>query len=75
MAYMVYQQYTTAILDAYKGNPDAGQHFEKARSYRRWLQSLDIDSRVKNALVEQARTIEAAFERLNSRPPNHSIRT
>jgi len=70
MAYMVYQQYTTAILDGYTGHPDVSAHLESARSCRRWLQSLDIDATVKDALVEQAQTIEAAFDRLTARPPN-----
>ena len=70
MTYMVYQRYTTAIVDAYKDNPEVPRHFEEAQSHRRWLQSLDIDNTVKNTLVEQAQTIEAAFERLNTRPSN-----
>ena len=61
---MVYQQYTTAVLDAYKGRPDVAGQYEKARSHRRWLESLDIEPAVKNGLVEQARTIEEAFEQL-----------
>ena len=66
MTYMVYQRYTTAIVDAYKDHPEVPHHFEEAQSHRRWLQSLDIDNTVKNTLVEQAQTIEAAFERLNT---------
>ncbi len=66
MAYMVYQQYTTAVLEAYSGRPDVAARLEEARSYRRWLESLDIDEKVRNVLVEQALTIETAFERLSN---------
>lgn len=64
MAYMVYQQYTTAVLDAYSGRPEVGGHLEKARSFREWLESLEIQDSVRKALVEQARAVEEAFERL-----------
>jgi hypothetical protein len=66
MAYMIYQQYTTAIVDAYTGDPDVSEHLERARAFRQWLESLTIDSSVKHALVEQAETIEAAFSRLDA---------
>jgi hypothetical protein len=66
MAYMIYQQYTTAILDAYKGGGEVAAHLAKAREYRQWLESLTISSTIKANLVEQARTIEEAFERLNT---------
>lgn len=66
MAYMVYQRYTTAVLDAYKGRSDVAEQLEEARSHRRWLESLDLEPAVKSGLVEQARTIEAAFEQLTA---------
>lgn len=62
---MVYQQYTTAVLDAYDGHPDVADHLESAQDYRRWLQSLDLDPKVRAVLVEQAEVLEAAFQRLN----------
>ncbi len=65
MAYMIYQRYTTAILDAYKNNPEVARHLQQARLHRQWLESLEIESGVKEALVEQARTIEEAFQHLN----------
>lgn len=65
MAYMIYQRYTTAILDAYEDSSDAAAHLAQARSYRRWLESLSIEPAVRMSLVEQARVIEEAFERLN----------
>lgn len=64
MAYMVYQQYTNAIVDAYRGHPDVPAHLEAARASRAWLESLDIDPAVRNTLVEQARIVEAAFAHL-----------
>ena len=64
MAYMVYQQYTNAIVEAYAGHPDVPDNLEAATAHREWLQSLDIDPSVKSSLVEQARTIEAAFAHL-----------
>lgn len=67
MAYMIFQRYTSAILDAYKDSPEAAAHLDQARSHREWLESLAIESTVKATLVEQARTIEEAFERLNAR--------
>ncbi len=61
MAHMVYQQYTTAVLDGYRGRPDAAERLAEARAYREWLESLELESRVKATLVEQARVVEEAF--------------
>ena len=66
MAWMIYQQYTTAILDAYQDDPDVGHHLEEARAHREGLESLEIDDGIQKTLVEQALTIEEAFERLGS---------
>ena len=60
MAYMVYQQYTAAIRDAYQGK-DVTDLADTARHFRLWLEGLAIDANVRNTLVEQARTIEDAF--------------
>ncbi len=64
MAHMIYQQYTTAVRDAYRDRPDVVERLEEARSFRQWLESLDLEPGVKGTLVEQARTLEEAFERL-----------
>jgi predicted RNA-binding Zn ribbon-like protein len=64
---MVYQQFTTAILDAYKDRDDVTKHLEQARAYRAWLESIEIKPSLRNVLVEQAQTIESAFERLAAR--------
>lgn len=66
MAYMVYQQFTTAILDTYRDR-DVADHLEQARAYREWLETLEIKAALRQVLVEQARTIESAFERLAAR--------
>ncbi len=66
MAYMIYQQYTTAILDAYRESPEVADHLASARSHRMWLETLEIEDSVKASLVEQARAVEEAFQRLTS---------
>ena len=47
VAYMVYQQYTTAVLDAYAGRSDVAENLEAARACRQWLQSLRIDPKIR----------------------------
>ncbi len=61
---MIYQRYTRAILDGYTNHPEVEHHRDKARAYREWLESLDIEPRIKASLVEQARVVEEAFESL-----------
>jgi hypothetical protein len=63
MAYMVYARYSSAVVDAYRGAPDARLEWERARAHREWLQSLRIADDLRSALVEQARAIEEAFEK------------
>ena len=64
MAYMVYQQYTTAVKEAYKNHPDVAQHAANAKACRQWLASLALKSEIRDSLVEQIRTLEQAFEDL-----------
>lgn len=66
--YMIYQQYTTAIEQAYRDHPDLPSHAVKARQCREWLESLEIDPQLRTALVEQVQTLEEAFRRLLSSP-------
>lgn len=61
MAYMVYQRYTAAIVDAYRGDPESDRLLEQATAHRRWLESLRIDEGIKSGLVELARAVEEAF--------------
>ena len=67
MAHMVYQRYTSAVLDAYADDPEPHRHLESARAHREWLESLELGGGIKSPLVEQARAIEEAFGRLVKR--------
>lgn len=64
MAYMIYQQYTTAILEAYAGSPDLARHAQSAAMCRAWLESLAIDAQLRDPLVEQIAVLQEAFEDL-----------
>jgi hypothetical protein len=64
MAYMIYQQYTTAIKEAYAHHPDVARHAAAAKSCREWLASLEINPEIRNALVEQIAALEEAFQDL-----------
>ena len=66
--YMIYQQYTTAIRNAYSGGQDVKQQAESARYCRQWLESLEIEVDLRNALVEPIRVLEEAFQDLVDRP-------
>jgi hypothetical protein len=59
--YMIFQQYTSAIKEAYSGQPEISQHVESARKFRRWLESLNIDDGLRNSLVEPIQVLEEAF--------------
>lgn len=65
MAYMIYQQYTTAIKEAYAHHPDVGKHTAAARTCREWLASLEISPELRSTLVEQIRALEEAFQDLS----------
>ena len=62
--YMIYQQYTSAIKDAYSGHRDVSRHAKAAKASREWLESLDIDADLRDALVEPMRVLEEAFRDL-----------
>ena len=64
MAYMVYQQYLTAVKEAYAGSPDVFLLAAEAQSYREWLEALEINPHIRAVLVEQARALENAFNDL-----------
>ena len=63
MAWMIYQRYTTAVIEAYGGRP-VGDQLEAARAHRRWLEGLEIDAGLRSSLVEQAKAIEEGFARI-----------
>jgi hypothetical protein len=64
MPYMIYQQYTTAIKETYAGHPDLARHLDSAQACREWLESLEIDPKLRHVLVEQIAALEEAFRDL-----------
>ncbi len=64
--YMIYQQYKTAVADGYRGRPreEIDAQIDEAVACRRWLESLEIASDVRDVLVEQIETVETAFREL-----------
>jgi len=65
--YMLYQQYTTAVQQAYKGHPNLERQAARAKQCREWLESLEIDPQIRTVLVEQLQTLEQAFYGLLAR--------
>ena len=61
MAYMIYQQYTTAIREGYAHRADVASHAQMATAFRAWIESLEIDHGIKATLAEQIRVVEQAF--------------
>ena len=61
MPYMIYQQYKTAIKEAYADHDDLAGQIEAAKSYREWLESLQIDPKLSGPLVEPIAAIEQAL--------------
>jgi hypothetical protein len=71
MAYMVYQQYASAIRDAYGDGREADElrgHLAEARRARAWLASLEVDPAIRASLVEPMAVVEDAFEGLVGGP-------
>jgi hypothetical protein len=67
---MVYQQFTNAVMTAYAGAPAVGAQLEQAAKARRWLEGLEIDSAVRDPLVEQVAALEEGFRRLATQTPD-----
>ncbi len=61
---MIYQQYTTAIKQAYAQDEAVSELYEAAKSCRQWLASLDIDPKLRDPMVEPVAAIEEAFKDL-----------
>lgn len=64
MAYMVMARIGAAIRDGYRhdaGGERVRENLESARRTRAWLESLEIDPRVRASLVEPVAAIEEAF--------------
>lgn len=66
MAYMIYQQVTTAVKQAYAGDEAVADLYAEARTCREWLESLKIDAKLRDPLVEPVAAIEEAFRGLLS---------
>ncbi len=64
MPYMIYQQYKSAIKDAYRGDENTPEMYSSAKSFRKWLSSLKIDPKLRDPLTEQIAWIEDAFAEL-----------
>lgn len=64
MPYMIYQQYKTAVKEAYAGDESVAEQAAKARECRQWLAALKIEASLRNQLVEQIEAIEEAFQDL-----------
>ena len=64
MAYMIYQQVTSAVRQAYAGHPDVTANRARARECREWIESLEIDRSVRSTLAEPFRVLEEAFATL-----------
>jgi hypothetical protein len=64
--YMICQQYTTAIKEAYANHPpqEIAHHAATAKSCREWLASLEIDPQLRGALIEQIEALEEGFREL-----------
>jgi hypothetical protein len=65
---MVFQQYTTAVKRGYRDRADAAAQLERATEFRRWLEELEIDAKIRAELVEQALALERGFEEAVARP-------
>ena len=61
MAYMIYQQYTTAIKENYARQANIAAEAASAANCRKWLESLKINPNLRDPLVEQIRVLEEAF--------------
>ncbi len=64
MPYMIYQQYTTAIKEAYAGHSSVPDLYNSAKASREWLSSMNIDPKLRDPLVEQIAAFEEAFKDL-----------
>ncbi len=64
MAYMIFQRVTTAIREAYAGRSDVARNLAAAESSRAWLESLEIDPKLRDSLVEPIVALEEAFRDL-----------
>ena len=64
MPYMIYQQYTTAIKQAYAGDPAVAELHAQAQAYRAWLANLQLEPRLLDPLLEPIAAIKEALQDL-----------
>ena len=64
MPYMIYQQYITAIKEAYAGDDSVPEMAAKAEATRQWLSSLKIEPKLRYSLIEPIAAVEEAFKDL-----------
>ena len=68
MPYMIYQQYTTAVKQAYGEDDSVEELYAQAKACREWLDSLQIDAKLRGPMVEPVAAVEEAFKDLLPRP-------
>jgi len=71
MAYMIYQQFKTAVKDAYAGR-DVDKLTQEAETFIEWIEALEINPQVRNTLLEQMKAIAEAFQELSVHQVLHS---
>ena len=64
MPYMIYQQYKTAVKQAYAGDESIAELYASAKACREWLASLRIDPNLRDPMVEPVAAIEEALQDL-----------
>jgi hypothetical protein len=64
MAYMVMQQYTTAVKAAYAGRPDVRELLHVAGEVRAWLEALEIPGELLGPMVEPVAAVEEGLREL-----------
>lgn len=64
MAYMIYQQLTTAVKENYAGQADLAGLHAQAQACRQFLESLEIDPKLIGPVTEPVVYIEEAFREL-----------
>lgn len=65
--YMIYQQYITAIRNAYRDNESIGEMYKEAKRTRKWIESLKLDPKLRDPLLEPIAAIEETFQDLLSK--------
>ena len=64
MAYMIYQQLTTAVKEAYAGDAELADLRAQAQACLRFLEKLKIDPSLSGPVAEPIVYIEEAFREL-----------